>query len=53
MTNKQSQEYISPGQIWRACPLEGGELHIKRAFKDVFAQFIGQMRLMNQATTEI
>jgi len=32
--------------------LEGGGLHIKRAFKDVVAQFIGQMRLMNQATTE-
>jgi len=33
--------------------LEGGGLYIKRAFKDVVAQFIGQMRLMNQATTEI
>jgi len=25
----------------------------KRVFKNVVAQFIGQMRLMNQATTEI
>jgi len=33
--------------------LEGGGLYIKRAFKDVVAQFIGQLRLMNQATTEV
>jgi hypothetical protein len=27
--------------------------HYTRVFKNVVAQFIGQMRLMNQATTEI
>jgi hypothetical protein len=33
--------------------LPRGARNDKRVFKNVVAQFIGQMRLMNQATTEI
>jgi len=46
--------YIS-GQIReKLASKDGRSFAVKmRVFKNVVAQFIGQMRLMNQATTEI